>query len=165
MSVYTTLQRYIVGAAIVFGAVSLPPAATVAAAAPKIALGTLMCSSVSNSGFIIGSKERLNCTFSTILDGHFHYIAWITKVGIDVGFKGNSKLVWTVLGTSTDVPSTALEGTYGGLTAGLALGIGANANVLVGGLGQSIMLQPLSVEGQIGLNISAGVAGLTLQGG
>ncbi|MBN9354538.1 MAG: DUF992 domain-containing protein, partial [Hyphomicrobium denitrificans] len=47
----------------------------------------------------------------------------------------------------------------------VAVGIGANANALVGGSGKSIVLQPISVEGQTGLNLSAGVAGLTLERG
>ncbi len=48
------------------------------------------------------------------------------------------------------------------MTAGVAVGIGGNANALIGGSNQSVILQPVSVEGQTGLNISAGVAGLTL---
>ncbi|MES1155848.1 MAG: DUF992 domain-containing protein, partial [Pseudorhodoplanes sp.] len=39
------------------------------------------------------------------------------------------------------------------------------ANVLYGGSNNSFALQPLSVEGQIGLNIFAGVAGLELRFG
>ena len=72
-------------------------------------------------------------------------------------------LLWTVLGPTIEVPEEALAGTYGGLTAGVSLGVGGNANALVGGFGRSIFPQPLSVEGQTGINLSAGVAGLTLE--
>jgi hypothetical protein len=105
----------------------------------------------------------MHCIFTTIGGMHYPYMATITKVGVDVGYKSSSTLLWTVLGPTIDRPDDALAGTYGGLTAGLSLGIGGNANALVGGFGKSIFLQPLSVEGQKGLNLSAGVAGLTLE--
>jgi hypothetical protein len=44
-----------------------------------------------------------------------------------------------------------------------SLGLGLGANVLVGGSHRTISLQPLSVEGQLGINLALGVAGLTLQ--
>jgi hypothetical protein len=44
-----------------------------------------------------------------------------------------------------------------------AVGLGLGANVLIGGSRRSITLQPLSVEGQIGLNLALGVANLTLR--
>jgi hypothetical protein len=40
--------------------------------------------------------------------------------------------------------------------------VGVGANVLVGGSGSTISLQPLSIEGNTGLNVAAGVAALTL---
>jgi hypothetical protein len=45
----------------------------------------------------------------------------------------------------------------------MSVGIGGNANALIGGYGQSIYLQPMSVEGQTGISLSAGVAGLMLE--
>jgi hypothetical protein len=39
---------------------------------------------------------------------------------------------------------------------------GLGANVLVGGSSQTVALQPLSVQGQIGLDIAAGVGSLDL---
>lgn len=139
---------------------------TPSVAAPKITLGTLTCKGDGGVGLILGSKERMHCIFTTAVSARRHpYLATITKIGVDIGFKGESTLVWTVLGTTVDIPEGALEGGYGGVTAGAAVGIGANANALVGGSSQSIVLQPVSVEGQTGLNLSAGVAGLTLERG
>lgn len=141
-------------------------AAKPAAAAPKITLGTLTCKGHGGVGVILGSKEQMRCVFTTAVSARRHpYLATITKIGLDIGFTGESTLIWTVLGTTVDVAEGALEGGYGGLTAGLAVGIGANANALIGGSGKSIVLQPISVEGQTGLNLSAGVAGLTLERG
>ena len=55
-----------------------------------------------------------------------------------------------------------LAGTYVGGSAAIALGLGAGANALIGGSGNSVALQPLSLEGQIGINVAAGAEGLTL---
>jgi hypothetical protein len=141
-------------------------AARPAAAAPKITLGTLKCKGHGGVGLILGSKEQMRCVFTTAVSARRHpYMATITKIGLDIGFTGESTLVWTVLGSTVDIAEGALEGGYGGVTAGLAIGIGANANALIGGSGKSIVLQPISVEGQTGLNLSAGVAGLTLERG
>ena len=140
--------------------------ATPSVAAPKIALGTLTCKGHGSVGLILGSKERMHCIFTTAVSARRHpYLATITKVGVDIGYKGSSTLVWTVLGSTLDAPEGALEGMYGGVTAGASVGIGANANALIGGSGKSIVLQPVSVEGQTGINLSAGVAGLTLERG
>ena len=43
------------------------------------------------------------------------------------------------------------------------VGAGAGANVLVGGSNRTVSLQPVSVQGQTGLNLAAGVAELTLR--
>jgi len=42
------------------------------------------------------------------------------------------------------------------------VGVGAGANVLVGGSNRTISLQPVSVEGNTGLNVAGGVAQVTL---
>jgi hypothetical protein len=56
----------------------------------------------------------------------------------------------------------ALAGEYVGASGGATAVVGVGANVLVGGSSRSVALQPLSVEGQVGLNLALGVAGLTL---
>ena len=57
----------------------------------------------------------------------------------------------------------ALAGSYGGASAEASVVAGVGANVLVGGSNRTIELQPLSVQGQIGLNVAAGVAGIELR--
>ena len=42
------------------------------------------------------------------------------------------------------------------------VGVGAGVNVLVGGSDRTISLQPISVEGQTGLNVAGGVTELEL---
>ena len=56
-----------------------------------------------------------------------------------------------------------LSGHYGGATASATVGLGNEGNVLVGGMDGSISLQPLSIEGNTGLNVAAGVAMMDLK--
>jgi hypothetical protein len=51
----------------------------------------------------------------------------------------------------------------GGATASATVGLGLGGNVLVGGMDGSIALQPLSVEGTIGLDVAAGIAMIDLK--
>ena len=43
------------------------------------------------------------------------------------------------------------------------IGVGFGGNFLVGGPSNAYALQPLSVQGQTGLNVAAGIAGVELQ--
>ncbi|MEJ1938471.1 DUF992 domain-containing protein, partial [Nostoc sp. NIES-2111] len=67
-----------------------------------------------------------------------------------------------VLSATTGAPAGALTGSYAGVGANASLIVGAGANVLVGGTGRAFSLQPISVEGQMGVNIAGGVTTLTL---
>lgn len=128
-----------------------------------VVAGTLSCSGRGSIGAIIGSSQRLACTFSPAGGGPTQrYSARITRLGLDVGIKGPSRMIWTVLGPSNGVSRGALEGTFAGVSANASVGVGAGANALVGGFRNSIVLQPLSVQAQTGLNVAAGVAGLRL---
>jgi hypothetical protein len=42
-------------------------------------------------------------------------------------------------------------------------GVGVGANVMIGGFDKSITLQPVSVEGNTGLNVSGGIGEMTLK--
>jgi hypothetical protein len=50
-----------------------------------------------------------------------------------------------------------------GVSGGITAGVGVGANVLFGGSNRTIALQPLSVEGQVGINLALGVSGLALR--
>lgn len=82
---------------------------------------------------------------------------------MDVGYHGTGVMAWAVFAPTTDLPKDALVGGYSSGTVGVAAGVGASANVLVGGSsGKTISLQPLSVEGMTGVNLAFGVAQITL---
>ncbi len=84
-----------------------------------------------------------------------------TRVGLVVGFTTGSVIIWTVF-AKTNRHKGMLTGTYTGASAEMSLAAGLGVNVLVGGSSQTVALQLLSVQGQIGLNIAAGVGSLDL---
>jgi hypothetical protein len=70
--------------------------------------------------------------------------------------------VWLVFSPGQVTPG-ALAGSYVGATAAATVGAGVGANVLVGGSNKQISLQPVSVEGSVGLNVAGGVAEVELR--
>jgi hypothetical protein len=134
-----------------------------AIAQTRLVAGTLTCNGRGNVGLILGSRQSLSCVFApSATSVRQNYAGRITRLGIDLGIKGPSVIIWTVLASTNTVPRGALAGRYAGVSANAAAGIGAGANVLVGGSRNSIVLQPLSVQAQTGLNVAAGIAGLRL---
>ena len=87
------------------------------------------------------------------------YVGSITKFGLDLGATAGGEMVWAVYAPTTR-KFGALAGHYGGATAEATVGAGLGANVLVGGSNRTVALQPVSVQGQAGLNVAAGVAEL-----
>ena len=112
---------------------------------------------------MFGSSKDLRCNFRP--NGHQgeHYTGSISKFGVDIGYTEGGELIWGVFAPSSDVRAGALEGDYAGATASATIGVGLGANVLVGGLDKSIALQPLSVEGNKGLNVAAGIGSISLK--
>jgi hypothetical protein len=72
--------------------------------------------------------------------------------------------VWAVYAPSSR-GFGVLAGTYTGATAEATVVVGLGANALIGGSNRTVALQPLSVTGQTGLNLAAGVASLELRSG
>ena len=86
-----------------------------------------------------------------------------TRLGLDLGVKAAGVMVWGVFAPTSGVHHGALAGTYIGGSGDIALGVGVGAKALIGGSHRSFALQPLSVrEGQVGVNLALGVAGLRL---
>jgi hypothetical protein len=152
--------RVLMGAAI--AAASLSVAGAAEAAPHGVKVGELTCNVASGWGFVFGSSRDLHCTFRG--NGrHEHYVGSISKFGVDIGYTEGGVLVWGVFAPSSDVREGALQGDYAGATAGATIGYGLGANVLVGGLDKSIALQPLSIEGNRGLNVAAGIGAISLR--
>jgi len=132
------------------------------AQAQGVKAGVLTCNVASGFGFIFGSSKSVNCNFAPPGGPAQHYVGSIDKFCVDIGYTAGGVLVWTVLAPTTSPAPGSLTGAYGGATASATAGVGVGANVLVGGSGSTISLQPLSIEGNTGLNVAAGVAALTL---
>ena len=144
-------------------AASLTLAATTAQADPSgVKAGVLSCDVSGGWGFVFGSSKDMNCTFAPNGGAEERYTGTINKYGVDIGFTKGGVMVWAVFAPTGTLAPGSLSGNYGGVTAGAAVGVGANAHALVGGSNNTIALQPLSIEGQTGLNVAAGVAGLQL---
>ena len=125
--------------------------------------GTLNCDVSGGIGLIIGSQRQVNCLFTPSYPAPpEQYVGTITKVGLDLGVTGPGQLVWSVL-QSTTRRRGVLAGSYAGASAEVSALVGLGANVLVGGNDRSVALQPLSIQGQTGVNIAAGVAEIALQ--
>jgi hypothetical protein len=129
----------------------------------NVETGLLTCNVHGGAGFVFGSSKDLSCVFEGLSGSKERYSGSIDKFGLDIGYTGNNVMVWTVLAPSADVPSGALAGNYGGVSAEATVGLGVGANALLGGSKNSIALQPLSVQGQQGLNVALGVAELKLR--
>jgi len=125
--------------------------------------GTLNCDVSGGIGFVVGSQRQVNCLFTPSYPAPpEQYVGTITKIGLDVGFTGGGQLVWSVL-QSTTRRRGVLAGSYAGASAEATVVAGLGANVLVGGNDRSVALQPLSIQGQVGLNVAAGIAELDLR--
>jgi hypothetical protein len=126
-----------------------------------VKVGTLSCHEASGWGFIFGSSHDIRCVFTTA-DRVERYHGAISKYGVDIGYQQSGVILWEVFAPSDHPGRGALAGHYVGATAGAAVGVGADANALVGGSDRSFSLQPVSIQGMAGLNVAAGVGELTL---
>jgi hypothetical protein len=141
-------------------------AAGVAISTPALAqsgvnAGSLNCNVAGGVGFVFGSSKSLNCLLTRTDGTGERYTGTVNKFGVDIGFTKEAQIVWLVFAPGNIAPG-ALAGTYVGVTAGAAVAGGVGANVLVGGSNKQITLQPVSVEGSVGLNVAAGFAEIQL---
>jgi hypothetical protein len=136
------------------------------AGAQRLKAGVLTCDVTAGVGYIIGSSKSVFCNFSPEQPGTPEaYVGTISKFGLDIGATKSGVMVWAVFtGTGGHGPGF-LAGDYIGASAEATVAAGLGANVLVGGSGRTVALQPLSVTSQIGLNLAVGVANLRLQPG
>lgn len=151
----------ILAALALVAATALPGSAF--AAGEKTRLGMLECEVDGGIGLIVGSSKKLQCTFVHNDKSVESYTGSINKIGLDVGVTGKSFIKWMVVTPAgSTVGDHALAGSYVGVSTGASLGIGLGANALVGGSARNIGLQPVSVEGNTGLNVAVAVSKLNL---
>jgi Protein of unknown function (DUF992) len=128
-------------------------------------VGMLTCRLNPSIGFIIAGHQSMECQFvpSNNVGPPQAYQGALNTVGIDLGISAGGVLGWAVLAPTVGVPAGALAGEYVGASGDIGIGLGAGANVLIGGSMRTVALQPVSLEGSIAVNIALGVSGLKLR--
>jgi Protein of unknown function (DUF992) len=149
--------------AVLIGAAALAVSATIPVDAQprRVQVGSLACSISAGVGLVVASQRNVNCNFQPDNGPPEAYTGTLTRIGVDVGFTTGGAMLWGVF-ADTNRFAGMLSGTYAGATAEATVAAGLGANVLVGGSNRSVALQPLSVQGQVGLNVAAGVGALEL---
>ena len=75
-------------------------------------------------------------------------------------------MMWAVFTDSIAPPGPGfLAGDYFGASGQVTVAAGLGANVLIGGSNNAIALQPLSVQGEVGISVAAGLESLELRPG
>ena len=149
-------MRYHLGAAF---AVALAASVTPAIAAVEV--GQLDCRG-SSQQLVLGSITNLQCVFRPSSGARPQgYVAQIKRFGLDIGYNQSTAIVWSVFAPS-NVPPGSLSGTYVGASANATVGVGVGANALWGGSNNTIALQPLSGQGQIGLGVAGGISAMDI---
>ena len=137
------------------------PAAPANAQPARLQIGSLNCSLSASVGMVVGSQKNVSCILHSDNMPDEPYQGTLSRIGLDIGATSGGRIVWAVFAT-TNRFSGMLNGSYVGATAEASIAFGLGANVLVGGSNRSIALQPVSIQGQMGLNIAAGVGTLYL---
>src|SRR5258707_8564500 len=131
----------------------------------RVQVGILECRGGASIGFVVGSVTNLGCVLRAEGMPEDRYVATIRKVGLDLGITQESALAWAVYAPVARLGPGDLSGNYAGAQGSATIGVGLGGNVLVGGSANSIALQPVSLQGQVGLNVAAGLESLELRPG
>jgi len=128
-------------------------------------VGMLTCRLNPSIGFIIAGHQSMECRYvpSNNMGPPQAYEGALNTVGIDLGISAGGVLGWAVLAPTVGIPAGALAGEYVGASGDVGIGLGAGANVLIGGSARTVALQPVSLEGSVALNVALGVSSLKLR--
>jgi hypothetical protein len=151
------LSTFIIAAAALAGSVAS------AQAVPAVRAGVLQCRGGQNVGFVVGSVASLECVFQSPGHRPEGYVATVRRIGVDLGITAQTQVTWAVNAPTNRLGFGELAGSYGGVGANASIGIGGGGNFLVGGPRNAYALQLISVQGQTGLNVAAGIAGIELE--
>jgi hypothetical protein len=128
----------------------------------RVRQGMLRCETSPSVGFIVGSSQGLTCRFKSNQGWTENYTGSLNRIGLDIGVTGRGIMGWAVLAQVRRIPRGSLTGRFVGASGEATVGVGAGANVLVGGTNNAVSLQPVSLSAQTGVNLALGVASLTL---
>jgi len=141
---------------------AMPASAQVAKTWTQV--GMLTCKLNPSIGFVIAGHQSMECQYVPS-DGSppQPYQGALNMVGVNIGISAGGVLGWAVLAPTGGLAAGALAGEYVGASGDLGLGLGAGANVLIGGSSRSFALQPVSLEGSVAVNVALGVSALKLR--
>jgi hypothetical protein len=127
-------------------------------------VGMLNCRVNPSIGFIIAGHQSMECVFNQNAPiPPQNYDGALNMVGLNIGISAGGVFAWAVYAPSAGSAAGALAGEYIGASGDIGLGVGVGANVLIGGSGRTIALQPLSLEGSVSINAALGVSALQLR--
>ena len=153
------MLRHAIGAAVL----ALAFASADPGAAQRIKAGLLTCDVSGGIGLIIASQKQVSCVYAPDLPGPQEaYVGSFSRFGLDIGVTGGGVMVWAVFTDTTRGPGF-LAGDYVGASGEVSFVAGLGANVLVGGSNRTVALQPLSVSGDVGINLALGIGDLSLR--
>jgi hypothetical protein len=156
-------NRYSILAALALIA-SLAASANAQAPGPWTQAGMLSCKLSPSIGFIIAGHQPMECRFSpNDASPPQAYEGALNMVGLNIGITAGGVLGWAVLAPTAGIPAGALAGEYVGASGDIGFIVGVGANVLIGGSGRTVALQPVSLEGSVSTNVALGVSSLKLR--
>jgi hypothetical protein len=162
LSFATLIVATLILAALILAPFGAP--ANAQAPGPWTQVGVLTCKLNPSIGFIIAGHQSMECNYAPNGPNPPQaYQGAINTVGLDLGVTAGGVLGWAVFAPTQGFAPGALAGEYVGASGDLGLGIGAGANILIGGSGRTFALQPLSLEGSVAVNIALGVSMLKLR--
>jgi len=159
------MRRSVIAA---LGAVlALPAAALPTAAQQRTEIGTLDCIIAGGADIGFVTSKELSCTFQPADRNRppDTYVGVVRKFGLEVGATSDRLMRWAVFAptSNTTYEPGALADNYVGPSAEITAGIGGGANVLVSQTARNLVLQPISLQAQTGLNLAVGVSEFQLR--
>jgi hypothetical protein len=124
--------------------------------------GVLECQGGENVGHVVTSTTSLDCIFHS--EGHSPqpYLATVHRYGVDLGITAETRMAWAVSAPADRFGHGELAGHYDGVGANASVGVGFGGHFLIGGPQNAYVLQPIGLQGQIGMNVAAGATDLEL---
>jgi hypothetical protein len=126
--------------------------------------GMLRCVVNPSIGFIIAGHQSMECKFTPNGPNPPQaYQGALNMVGLNIGISAGGVFGWAVFAPTVGIPAGALAGEYVGASGDIGLGLGVGTNVLIGGSGRTVALQPVSLEGSVSIDVALGVSALKLR--
>jgi hypothetical protein len=141
---------------------ALAASMSTAKAQSAVESGALDCRGRTTS-YILASATELECLYTPAIGARpVPYSAQMHLIGVDVGFNQSVQMHWRVFAPTQKLGPGDLAGHYVGASANATVIVGVGANALFGGSNNTIALQPLGFQGQIGLSAAGGISSLDL---